>query len=41
MAEDRSNPRPPEAPRWEPPSVELIPLGCEISAYAPDDDPLF
>ena len=28
---------------YEPPTVEVINLGCEISAYAPDDDdlPLF
>ncbi len=30
------------AHRWEPPSVEVICLACEISAYAPDGDlPLF
>ena len=28
--------------RWETPSVEVICLACEISAYAPDGDlPLF
>lgn len=28
--------------RWEPPTVEVICLACEISAYAPDGDlPLF
>ena len=28
--------------RWEPPSVEVICLACEISSYAPDGDlPLF
>jgi len=27
---------------WDPPSFAVIPLGCEITAYAPDDDrPLF
>ncbi len=27
---------------WQPPSVEVICLACEISAYAPDGDlPLF
>lgn len=24
--------------RWEPPTVEVICLACEISAYAPDGD---
>jgi hypothetical protein len=29
------------AARWEPPSFEVIPLDCEITAYAPDgNDPL-
>jgi hypothetical protein len=29
----------PAAPdRWTPPTVELICLACEISAYAPDGD---
>ena len=28
--------------RWEPPTVEVVCLACEISAYAPDGDiPLF
>jgi coenzyme PQQ precursor peptide PqqA len=26
---------------WEAPAFEVIPLGCEITAYAPDDDPRF
>ena len=26
---------------WEPPQFVLIPLDCEITAYAPDDRPLF
>ncbi len=27
---------------WETPQAEVIPLDCEITAYAPDgDDPLF
>jgi hypothetical protein len=30
-----------EAPAYEPPSFEVICLSCEISAYAPDDQPLF
>ncbi len=30
------------SPQYEPPSFELIPLDCEITAYAPDgNDPLF
>ena len=28
--------------RWEPPTVQVLCLACEISAYAPDGDlPLF
>ena len=31
-----------ETPEFELPTVEVISLDCEISAYAPDDDiPLF
>ena len=31
-----------EARPYEPPSFTVIPLDCEITAYAPDgDDPLF
>jgi hypothetical protein len=26
---------------WEPPLFEVISLDCEITAYAPDDRPLF
>jgi hypothetical protein len=26
---------------WQPPSFEVISLCCEITAYAPDDEPLF
>jgi hypothetical protein len=29
------------ASRWEAPHVELISLSCEITAYAPDGEPLF
>ena len=30
------------ADAWLPPRFEVIPLDCEITAYAPDgDDPLF
>ena len=27
--------------RYEPPHFEVIPLDCEITAYAPDGEPLF
>ena len=28
--------------RWQSPAFQVIPLDCEITAYAPDgDDPLF
>ena len=32
-----------EAPatRWETPEIEVISLSCEITAYAPDGEPLF
>ncbi|MEM7413607.1 MAG: hypothetical protein AAF430_25465 [Myxococcota bacterium] len=33
-------PAPAEA-RYEPPRFDVICLACEISAYAPDGDPLF
>jgi hypothetical protein len=26
---------------WEPPRFEVISLDCEITSYAPDDQPLF
>ncbi len=29
------------ARRWQAPTVEVISLSCEITAYAPDDEPLF
>jgi hypothetical protein len=36
-ARDEAEPRP-----YEPPRFEVIPLDCEITAYAPaDGDPLF
>jgi hypothetical protein len=40
---DRSPKSPQPAPAtWTRPSFELIPLDCEITAYAPDgDQPLF
>ena len=28
----------PEAGTYEPPTIEVISLSCEISAYAPDED---
>lgn len=31
----------PASSTWEPPRFEVISLDCEISAYAPDDRPLF
>ena len=36
-------PRPAPTQRYEKPTVQVISLACEISAYAPDDDdtPLF
>jgi hypothetical protein len=30
----------PQATAWEPPGFDVISLACEISAYAPDDQPL-
>lgn len=30
-----------ERPAYEAPRFEVISLSCEISAYAPDDEPLF
>jgi hypothetical protein len=43
--EHRSDLRAPaDGPRagWQPPAFEVIPLDCEITAYAPDgNDPLF
>jgi coenzyme PQQ precursor peptide PqqA len=31
----------PSRSRWEAPRVEVISLSCEITAYAPDGEPLF
>jgi coenzyme PQQ precursor peptide PqqA len=36
----QSDPAQPRAP-WEAPRVEVISLSCEITAYAPDGEPLF
>jgi hypothetical protein len=41
-AEARSESPAARATRWEPPRFEVIPLDCEITAYAPaGDEPLF
>jgi hypothetical protein len=38
----KGGPEAPEAPHpWVKPRVEVISLSCEITAYAPDDQPLF
>lgn len=34
-------PAPSAAGSWEPPRFEVISLDCEITSYAPDDQPLF
>ena len=39
MDRELLDPRPDEA--YEPPTYEVISLSCEITAYAPDDEPLF
>jgi hypothetical protein len=31
----------PSTSRWEAPRVAVISLSCEITAYAPDGEPLF
>ena len=38
-----TDPKAPAVPtsRWEAPRVEVISLSCEITAYAPDGEPLF
>jgi hypothetical protein len=42
QAEARSESAPAPGARWEPPRFEVIPLDCEITAYAPaGDEPLF
>ncbi len=41
MADDPQDSRPDERPVYEAPYFEVISLSCEISAYAPDDEPLF
>ena len=30
-----------KAETYQPPSFEVISLACEITSYAPDDEPLF
>ncbi|MDX1650472.1 MAG: hypothetical protein R3263_11520 [Myxococcota bacterium] len=39
-ASRETDPTPP-ASGWQPPAFEVISLCCEITAYAPDDEPLF
>jgi hypothetical protein len=41
MVEDPQIERPDETQVYEAPCFEVISLSCEISAYAPDDEPLF
>jgi len=42
QAEARGESAPAPAVRWEAPRFEVIPLDCEITAYAPaGDEPLF
>ena len=36
-----SQPAPSPAGAWDPPRFEVISLDCEITSYAPDDQPLF
>jgi len=31
-------PMPPASPAYERPAFDVIPLDCEITAYAPDDE---
>jgi coenzyme PQQ precursor peptide PqqA len=40
MPTDTATPAVPTS-RWEAPRVEVISLSCEITAYAPDGEPLF
>jgi hypothetical protein len=40
-AESPSPLAPETRPAYEPPRFEVISLDCEITAYAPDDRPLF
>jgi hypothetical protein len=41
MHDESHESAPSQASPWEPPAFEVISLACEISAYAPDDRPLF
>jgi hypothetical protein len=41
MDRDPFEPAPACEERWEPPRFEVISLSCEITSYAPDDEPLF
>jgi hypothetical protein len=40
-SEALSQPVPANAAGWEPPRFAVISLDCEITSYAPDDQPLF
>jgi coenzyme PQQ precursor peptide PqqA len=40
-AQIHESPAPSPSSRWETPRVEVISLSCEITAYAPDGEPLF
>jgi hypothetical protein len=43
LPEERQSERREDAGRYQSPTIEVIALDCEISAYAPDEDdrPLF
>ena len=41
MVDDAQDSRPEAGQPYEAPCFEVISLSCEISAYAPDDEPLF
>ncbi len=41
MEHDAWNPSSEAPDAWEHPCFEVISLSCEITAYAPDDEPLF
>ena len=41
IAQLLESPASPSASVWEAPRVEVISLSCEITAYAPDGEPLF
>jgi hypothetical protein len=42
MTSQPTSPQEDRPTRYEPPRFEVLPLDCEITAYAPDgDEPLF